>query len=469
MENIDNLETSNRFCKDRKKIMKKKDGFFKKLLSAAVAIGVFAAFLANDTAALAAGGPGDHRSHQFQNSVDPANTEDEGYRWRDSFDFTIGGQQIISWEFNNDGLGFGINLNGSNGIHEELSRIINNVPGVPYHKAAAAITIVVRNPTTQSLEAYSEVVCERLLHPLTLQPVGPGMAPAISIPATAEGGNPNMSDCVTIQGNGYSMYYTSTTVPPGVAFVSQNLWNFANGVAPASIGINANIPVLAPGAPGGDYTCCEGQIVARLFDNNHPAGLAPLFPIVIGNLLGRAGGPITANDIVLVVLHIHSHYDPCAKCAKLLAALSLLMNTGAGVPGMPPAPLPHVPPALSANLQAGNARFLIEVSSNDRYTIKVANVRHCSRAEAAGRDANTALPLNIVLGAPIPVAGVNPLAIPNGLAPAGVPAAGNFAFQNTFPPYVVFGRVTPPAGPVIPVPLPAPAACQTALPKPPVW
>ncbi|MDR3285753.1 MAG: hypothetical protein LBS83_03665 [Holosporales bacterium] len=133
-------------------------------------LGIFAAglaamfFVGDVNAAAPAAGVGHPESHLFAGAV----IADEGFRWRNSFDFTVdlgngGGQQTIlpaNWWFN-DGTGVapgfvpgggGFIANATaNGIHGHLSNIVNigrnaAVAGPVLgqnHMAAAAITITV--------------------------------------------------------------------------------------------------------------------------------------------------------------------------------------------------------------------------------------------------------------------------------------------------------------------------------------
>lgn len=311
------------------------------------------------------------------------------------------------------------------------------------------------------MEVYSEIIRDSA--------GGLPNAPAVSIPSTGNGNNPLPAHCNAIIGVPLSMYYTGVKVPNAIANTRAHVENTANNL------IGAQIPLQ-----GGDghYTCCEGQIVSRLFDTNPPTGADPLFPQVINDLIAEANLPahhggvapviqITDQHIVLVVLHIHSRFDPCAKCSKVLSGLSRQMNMTAamrnqgmrnllgignfaGVPAGPlgvPAAIPGIPNLL-AHLNAGNARFLIEVSSNMPYIFNgVGGIGQvCSCAELAGMDANLAAPINIPgLGAINfdingNIAVNNSLTIPNN--------SRNWHFPLTFPPYVVYGRVTHPGGAV---------------------
>lgn len=265
--------------------------------------------------------------------------------------------------------------------------------------------------------------------------------------------------------------------------VQNHVINTANYFLETNIGAGEGV--------GLGYSCCEGQIISRLFDANPPTiqplgvplpapvPLAPLFPQIINNLVAQAnipairppGGalafPITGNNIILCVLHIHTHKDPCAKCSKALSGLSRQMNAPAGVQNLamtalltggvfpaapPPIPAGFIPHAafaavatqqLIANLTAGNASFLIEVSSDTNYDL---GAGVCSCSEIAGHDAgtNVIIPGGNEISAPVNV--TIPAAMAGGdviVNPAlGIPGiAAPWIFNSTFPPYVLYGRI----------------------------
>jgi len=203
---------------------------------------------------------------------------------------------------------------------------------------------------------------------------------------------------------------------------------------------------------------------------------AALFPQIINNLIDAANLPVhhrggnalrkrvTQNDIVLVVLHVHSYYDPCAKCSKVLSGLSRQMNmpVAVGLNTQSPAMaalldgvafaggdgLPAFGTAngfadiadLVANLRLGATKFLIEVSSESEYLYHKNN---CSFAELAGHDNNTANPITININPNVPTA-INFAATENQelSIPQGIGVPNNWSFPTTFPPYVIYGRIS---------------------------
>lgn len=76
----------------------------------------------------------DLRRHIFQLSDGTFQIEDEGYRWRNSFNFNInfddGPVAIENWFFRNAGE-FAPHATQSNGIHSALSTIVNDVVALP--------------------------------------------------------------------------------------------------------------------------------------------------------------------------------------------------------------------------------------------------------------------------------------------------------------------------------------------------
>lgn len=387
----------------------------------------------------------DFRRHIFPMSDDTFRIEDEGFRWRSSFNFNInlgeGPVAVANWFFRNEA-GFVAHETQADGIHVALSTIVDNIihnadpAGSITHVATAAVTVVIKNPNNQHLEAYSEVIRDQS---------GGGIAggdlpdaPAVSIPAGNN--NPAANICNQITQT-YSMFYTNTKFPNGTT-TRLHLQSIANDL------VEAQIPTQQ--ANGGRYSCCEGQIIARLFDARPPLGSTTLFHRVLNDLITEAnnhlGGEteITQANIVLVILHIHSRFDPCAKCSKVLSGLSRQMNTPATLRRQPMKDLlstqhfvgnEEQAGALTdffARLNNGEAYFLIEVSSDRPYHFNNGNV--CSCAELAGKDANIENEIINIRDAGVinfNNSGILSIPYPN----------KNWYFPLTFPPYVVYGRI----------------------------
>lgn len=124
-------------------------------------------------------------------------------------------------------------------------------------------------------------------------------------------------------------------------------------------------------------------------------------------VLGGLTAAEVYDNIVLVTSHIHTTWDPCAKCSRLLAGVSKQMNspecnqtkqlreflnTYFPKKGNPQG-------RLIAHLRDGKARFLVEVSSHEHYTINAASDNpQCSHAECVGRDGNIENQINVSTG-----------------------------------------------------------------------
>ena len=354
------------------------------------------------------------REHLF-GTVDASNVahvsiQDEGFRWRNSFNFTINGQQILplNWWFSPISDVVKNNLvkknikryyNGGalnpNFIHSHLAKIAANVKAINSTSqvvqcasaTTAAVTIVIENNGTYY--AFSKMLCND----------------SNQIIATR-----------TLKNNGNANSLISYP-----DFYAIDIKNAMETTLPV---INSNIPDV------NKYSCSEGQIIAKIKRNNFE-----LAKRIIAELLGTArqqhGNIINYNNIKLVILHVGTTMDPCAICTRCLVGVSKCINenidnflrsTNHGIPGF-----------------MHNAKFLIEVSSNDHYptsnlqdNFAAFGCGNCSHTECAGHDGGEAIPINISLNFP----SVGELAIPYGRIPQN-----NWTLNRAFPPYVVFGRI----------------------------
>lgn len=313
---------------------------------------------------------------------------DEGFRWRNSFNFNINnngvGRNIVDWMFEPvvdvDGVnlqpvrrrGRQVNLVAANGIqrqqqanyiHSHLSKIANAVQAqtVATNIAVAAITVVVEDNANQ-LIARSKVLSDD--------------TNLVWIAATND------------VNNEYGNYWHIIDLlgDRGIDRIIQN----------APHGINCHLPSRS-------YRCTEGQIIAKLkvCDKNSPdLGNFALLKKTVRRLRNSIANP---QNIKLIILHVHTVMDPCAVCTRCLVGLSRFINESIqnetlGIGGVDQ-----------------NTKFLVEVSSNNTY---YPNPR--------GRD-------NFCNHQD------NPLAIPFGIRPNG--GQNNWQLRPTFPPYVVFGIV----------------------------
>lgn len=405
--------------------------------------------------------PGDPRSHLDING----NVNDEGFRWRNNFDFTINGQNINHWYFKVAG-NWSKNHAGANGIHQYLSVRANHARGVSegllagqgnqQHIALATVTVVINN--NGQFEAYSIPVDDDFLRNGMLM-----RAEAVAIPAADITG----TRTTNLTQQGISMFYGIGKIPGNAQgqmtarqtaiAIGAHVLNTVNAL------LDTNIPaVITQNGMNLGYGCCEGQIISRLFDTQPPIlngnNLDPLFPRLVNDAVAGANNVgihpnhigITGRNIVLVVLHIHTRKDPCGKCSRMLTGLSRQMNINANnrSPNMQllfntnvftQGPIAQ----LTYNLGAGNARFLIELSSDTAYDVGGT----CSHAEMAGHDANTNIiaqnsiedgisaPINIVIPNNAPP---NAIVAQHAIA---VPGRVPWNLEATFPPYVVYGRI----------------------------
>lgn len=370
--------------------------------------------------------------------VHQTGTNDEGFRWRNSLNFTINGQGIRAWwfapliQYNNDNSefqsvpdewhknNFNANALSADIIHEHLSSIAWNArllytnsynmdpPAVIIHSnhqcvAVACLSIIVLDSRHDNgLNAFSRVITDE-----------DGAMIAVSTAIRA----PNVN----------YLHKAYSTVSIGKTISSSLNQKF-----------EANLDA---------YSCTEGQLINRCFSGD-------LFAQNVTKLVNKARevlGGLTAaevyDNIVLVTLHIHTTWDPCANCSRLLAGVSKQMNSSEcnqtkqlreflntyfPKKGNPQG-------RLIAHLRDGKARFLVEVSSHEHYTINAASDNpQCSHAECVGRDCNIENQINVSTGNVLSFnaeAGNNQLAIPMG---AG--KSPNWNFCSSFPPYVVYKR-----------------------------
>ncbi|MDR0581075.1 MAG: hypothetical protein LBG04_03120 [Holosporaceae bacterium] len=390
------------------------------------------------------------REHLFGNPAN-ASIEDEGFRWKDSFNFDINGtpfpanvadwkfKKVIRWDAGTfkriDAANDWQNSN-PNEIHQHLSQLVSRINQLfPQNTSVtvAALTIVVDarldgspNPVYR---AYSKVIesANRVLVAIN---------------------NANLNNHMFV------------LVGDGGMDIFNNL-NY----------IDSNIP-SRPRYHGGfsyPYICTEGKILSRLIESPLLQAEIELLRVSAINeehkkerpewlrrhasLSGHCLPPlpiISADKIKLVILHIGTKMDPCAICTRNLVALSRDMN--------------YHPPLLPGrnryNLGANiNAKFLVEVSSNGHYGSNAQQEdcyacpyipagRHyeerivhgnCSHTECAGHDNRHGTLADIALNGVFPMnisAADQRLVIPSG----AVDDVSNWRFHASFPPHVVFGR-----------------------------
>lgn len=364
------------------------------------------------------------REHLF-GTVDANNQahvsiQDEGFRWRNSFNFSINDRPISpeKWWFspianvaeaaNNNLVKQDVSCNGntlsSNSIHSHLAKIADKVKQINgcASVTTAAVTIVIEN--SEGCYAFSKMLCND----------------SNQIIATR-----------TLTNNGNSNEIVSYP-----DFTATDIRNTIEETPPV---IDSNIP--------NRYSCSEGQMVAKIKSNNFE-----LVKRVINELLtesrGHCGSTINYSNIKLVVLHIGTTMDPCAICTRCIVGLSKYVNEN----------IDNFLRSADQRTSDGtlnNSKFLVEVSSNGHYATARQYGRtmdkqdnfaafgcgNCSHTECAGHDGGEANPINVSLNFPSIVG----LAVPYG-------TTQNWMLSKTFPPYVVFGRINAVARTVVPAP-----------------
>lgn len=332
--------------------------------------------------------------------------QDEGFRWRNSFNFTINGQQILpqNWWFMpvvsyDRGADFVSSNEYRNNyspdlIHSHLAGIADKVKAINgcASTSAAAITIVVENEG--NYYAFSKTMSFQ-------------NKPCV---ATTYGENPRK---------------VVNSIPHSADLIKRNINNI----------IDCNIPE-------GVYSCSEGKILSKLTE-----GKLAMFKETIKDLLLQArqkcqNNNLNYDSVKSVVLHIGTTMDPCAICTRCLVGISKRINE-------------NIDSYLRSTIQdspegrMSNAKFLVEVSSNGHYlttgdyndNFAAFGCGKCSHTECAGHDGGEGNSINVSLDFP----STTTLAIPYGVPP-------NWTLSNTFPPYVVFGRINVAGQNVIPAP-----------------
>lgn len=108
-----------------------------------------------------------------------------------------------------------------------------------------------------------------------------------------------------------------------------------------------------------NYRDTELQVIYELFaqkyQNKKVLKRTPRFSEIFVSSLGNR----QTEDVKLIILHIHTKFDPCAVCAEMLCKLSQTLN--------------YFPEKLIINenlcgrLRSHQTQFLIEISSDTSY------------------------------------------------------------------------------------------------------
>ena len=342
--------------------------------------------------------------------------EDEGFRWRNSFNFRVNGNDIVpaNWWFNkvvrfnpapvndfsdtDNGIKIDyINNASANGIHTHLAEIALNVKNLNEAKvaAAAAITIIIEHGG--QFYAFSKV----------LSPKKGAFVALNSKP----------------KGRPRSLSYIKDTANE----IRDNL----------SGKINLNIPFPGEIISGLEqyigYSCAEGKILSLLIAKNFFVFKSQIQSLLTQIKTQLRDETINCDSIHTIILHINTTMDPCAICTRCIVGLSKYLNGKQNIQLLTPTGFEGI---LSAN-------FFIEVSSNDRYPGSNPNTigsftGYCgqfSHAECSGHDDQEAILINLQSKDSVlfPVPDNYSLVLPGGMK--------SWRFNHTFPPYVVFGQV----------------------------
>lgn len=366
------------------------------------------------------------REHLFgfvddnDNIIQACSIEDEGFRWRNSLNFTVNGNNIApaNWWFNKvvrfnpapvnnflytDDSGTRIdytNNASADDIHTYLAEIARNV--ATQNKAtvavSVAITIVIENGGV--LHAFSKVLTNE----------------------NGEDGNLVIASFNRGEQNVQNLLYAL-----------HNPTTIRNNLKPLDP-LNLPFPSRLGGKNVG-YGCSEGKILSMLVADNFL-----LFKSQIKNLLTQASTQLddrtlNCGSIHTIILHINTTMDPCAICTRCLVGLSKYLNDGQNIQSLQPT---NIGGALSANL-------FIEVSSNGRYlgsnrnaigsfTGYFAGIRS-SHAECGGHDGQEETHINLRPKGSVLFPGPDNFLyiLPGGIKP--------WRFNHTFPPYIAFCRL----------------------------
>lgn len=350
-------------------------------------------------------------------------TADEGFRWKNSFYFTVNGIDIDpdKWSFNkqvrvvkNARGTFFSNLeeNGTkitfqkesnaNLIQQHLSEIAWTVKNLNRSTVAAtaAVTIIVQRD--EQYYAYSKVVTQ-------------GILSTNKVLVALNGGKERVED--------ENLKYSDLN-----ASIIRN--NLLTNISP-----DLNLPF--PGKISPDlyigYSCVEGKILSELIANDFSLFKSQILELAKQEL-SRPKEPINFGSIHYIILHIHTTMDPCAICTRCLVGLSKFLNEGTNIQ------------KLESSRRAKkliNANFFIEVSSNARYPGSQPDMigsfksyhNESSHTECSGHDDEEAIRINLQPKSKSLISDLNNLQL---VCPGGVKS---WAFNPTFPPYIVFGQI----------------------------
>lgn len=350
--------------------------------------------------------------------------EDEGFRWRNSFNFKINGQDISSknWWFNKV-----VDVDQSNKTLQSCNNFINNVNFFEHGEYKSTFPNSGRSASPDLIHSHLSKIAHEIKQ---VNNCTSASVAAVTIVIEKDGKYYAFSEMI----NQNNKPYVATTEWNGqentvirILATPQNIKNDINSIADCNI-------------PDGKYSCTEGKILSTLSANK-----LKVFKNTIIHLLEQAQeklprANLNYNSIRLVVLHIGTTMDPCAICTRCFVGISKRINEN----------VDSYFRSTNQNSPTGrmdNTKFLIEVSSNGHYNGGGAYHPRdswnkynrykldCSHTECAGHDGGEANLINISLNLPLTFSEV---ANPHGTM--------SWILNKTFPPYVVFGRADPKKG-----------------------
>lgn len=383
---------------------------------------------------------------------------DEGFRWRSNLNLTIYGKNIASKNrkfnrlveydpekkiFNNDNDYDDyiykqkkdrhtdiLHFIDENSIHKHLNIITQEIKNRcnASNVAVAAITLITEKQDKE-LEAFSR--------PIKINNKFSVAINSNSIKAFED--EPALKL--------FSLYYSSEDVTKS----SEPLY-FPKKIKGECLKFESNIEepkgFVSFHAKGNQYTCAEGQIIAKLFGSKN------LIKANVEDILKECN--ISKNNIKLVVLHIHTYMDPCARCTRLLAGVSrkFLCNQD-----------------LQLEHFGSTSELFIEVSGNENYGHSVNSgkdsISHQQMiaildknwhtfhekkcAEGTEKWPEQLIAIGVHKAICKTCLGNNPIDIPLNISSKvnklGIPfgdgyiSHGNWSFTANFPPYIVFARI----------------------------
>lgn len=333
---------------------------------------------------------------------------DIGFRWRTTLNIRCGDVQI-----------------NSDAEHSRLKEVVEHCDSVltagKSNVIAASLQVVFRDSASESIPIKAEVYTKDL--------AGTPQGTRIDCFSTA---------CLSVE-------VDSDTRHPPITYRNRETLDLSIPFIFQAIGMNDScIKSKSADRFKYNYRDTEFQLIHELFSTEEhrfvpgkargqrgkfqAAKRNPRFMELLRAILGGR----SINDLALIILHIHTNFDPCSVCAEMLCNLSETLNY-----------LPEKlieDPELSSQLKDHNTQFLIEVSPDAPYW----------NSGEAGLDEFYMLQLSDINGFGVhPVEILDPgkfLSTPSMLSYTAIISniVTNMPPFSYFPPFVVFKRMNPP-------------------------